>query len=88
MITPTRAQICFLYNSGKEEWTLIINKNWKQHLATEYDEKEDIVRVKVKPMKVEHTERLQYFVEVKQDRTGMIAVAWEKLSVAFSFELK
>lgn len=73
---------------GEEEWTLIINKNWKQHLATEYDEKEDIVRVKVKPLKVEHTERLQYFVEVKQDRTGMIAVAWEKLRVTFSFELK
>jgi hypothetical protein len=73
---------------GEEEWTLIINKNWKQHLATAYDEKEDIVRVKVKPMKVEHTERLQYFVEVKQDYTGIIAVAWEKLRVAFSFELK
>ncbi|MFN9683351.1 MAG: hypothetical protein ACK56V_17290 [Bacteroidota bacterium] len=30
---------------------MIINKNWKQHLATEYDEKDDLVRIKVKPKK-------------------------------------
>ena len=25
---------------GKKEWIIIINKNWEQHPATEYDEKE------------------------------------------------
>ena len=47
---------------GKNEWIVIINKQWKQHLATEYDEKEDVVRIKVKPKKNIHTERLQYFI--------------------------
>ncbi|MFX7732024.1 DUF2911 domain-containing protein, partial [Acinetobacter baumannii] len=41
---------------GKNEWTVIINKQWKQHLATEYDEKEDVVRIKVKPKRNVHTE--------------------------------
>ncbi|MCA6441451.1 MAG: DUF2911 domain-containing protein [Chitinophagaceae bacterium] len=72
---------------GKKEWTLIINKNWEQHLATEYDEKEDIVRIKVKPKNVNHTERLQYFIEAENTETGKIAVAWEKIRVEFDFRL-
>lgn len=73
---------------GEKEWTLIINKNWKQHLASEYDEKEDIVRVKVKPKKVDHTERLQYYIDMENDQTGKIAVAWEKTKVELSFNFK
>lgn len=72
---------------GEAEWILIINKNWKPHLASEYDEKDDIVRLRVKPAKVEHTERLQYFVEVR-NKTGIITVAWEKLNAEFSLETK
>jgi len=71
---------------GQKEWTLIINKNWKQHLATEYDEKDDIVRIKVKPKKVNHTERLQYFIETGKGETGKIAVAWEKIRVEFDYK--
>ena len=69
----------------EKEWTLIINKNWKQHLATEYDEKDGIIRIKVKPKKVNHTERLQYFIETGKNETGRIAVAWEKIRVEFDF---
>lgn len=73
---------------GKKEWTVIINKNWEQHLASEYDDKDDIVRIKVKPKKNNHTERLQYFIEIKQNNTGTIAVAWEKVRVEIPFLLK
>ena len=73
---------------GKKEWTLIINKNWKQHLATEYDEKDDVLRIRVKPKKNNHTERLQYFIEPVNNSTGKIAVAWEKIKVEFPFTLK
>jgi hypothetical protein len=73
---------------GKNEWTVIINKNWKQHLATEYDEKDDIVRLKVKPKKNPHTERLQYFVENNRKGNGTIAVAWEKLKISFDVLVK
>ncbi len=73
---------------GKKEWIVIINKNWKQHLATEYDEKEDIVRIKVRPLKNPFTERLQYFVESSAGKNGKITVAWEKLRIEFPFILK
>ncbi|MEO7906259.1 MAG: DUF2911 domain-containing protein [Saprospiraceae bacterium] len=72
---------------GKKEWTLIINKHWEQHLASEYDEKEDVVRLKVKPKKADHTERLQYFIEPGTGNTGKIAVAWEKIRVEFDITI-
>lgn len=71
---------------GKKEWIVIINRQWKQHLATEYDEKDDVVRIKVKPKKNTHTERLQYFVETTADNSAKISVAWELLKI--EFELK
>mgnify|MGYP002651345126 CR=1 FL=1 len=73
---------------GKKEWTFIINKHWKQHLASEYDEKDDVVRIKVKPKKTKHTERLQYFIETESNSKGYIAVAWEKLQLKIPFILK
>lgn len=73
---------------GKNEWILIINKNWKQHLATEYDEKDDVLRIRVKPKKNNHTERLQYFIDPVNNNTGKIAVAWEKIKVEFPFTFK
>jgi len=38
--TIPSGKYAFFTIPGKNEWTLIINKNWKQHLASEYDEKE------------------------------------------------
>lgn len=72
---------------GKKSWTIIINKNWKQHLAMEYDEKDDVVRVKVKPAKNEHTERLQYFIESNK-KGSVIAVAWEKIRIEFPITIQ
>ena len=73
---------------GKKQWIIIINKNWKQHLATEYDEKEDLVRINIKPTKNAHTERLQYFIEHRNGNDGLIAVAWEKIRIEFLFAIK
>ena len=73
---------------GKTEWIVIINKQWQQHLATEYDEKEDVARIKVKAKKNVHTERLQYFVEPAKGNNGKIAVAWEKIRIEFPITFK
>lgn len=68
---------------GKEEWTLIINKNWDQHLADNYDQKDDIVRVKVKPETGEsNQERLRYVIETEGSKEGEIVIYWEKLEIS------
>jgi hypothetical protein len=69
---------------GEDEWTVIINKNWEQHLSDDYSMNDDIVRVKVKPILQDNvTERLQYFITDEGKNKGTIAVAWEKVKVEF-----
>ena len=73
----------------KKSWTVILNKNWEQHLADEYNQKDDVVRFEVKPKKLkEVAERLEYKVNKKgkDKKTAEIEVVWEKLSIAFNFE--
>lgn len=68
---------------GRNVWTVIINKHWEQHLATEYDQKDDVVRVNIKPKTNKHTERLQYFIEDKGNGKGTITMAWEEVKIDF-----
>lgn len=72
---------------GQKEWTFIINKNHKQHLATEYEQKDDVVRVTVKPKKAPHLERLQWFIEPAGKDKGTLSVAWEKVKLAVPFRV-
>ena len=74
---------------GKEEWTVIINKNWNQHLADDYSQNEDVVRIKVKPLVTQEvTERLKYEIVEIGERTANIIISWEKLQVPFSIEIR
>ncbi len=66
---------------GKAEWTVIINKNYQQHLTDDYNSKDDIVRVKIKPTIMDGSlERLQYFIE-----NNKIVIAWGKIKVEVPF---
>ena len=72
---------------SKDEWTIIVSKNWDQHLTDEYNQKDDIVRVKVKPEAEEtNQERLRYVIETEGDHTGEIAIYWEKIEVSLQIE--
>ena len=60
------------------EWTVILNKNWDQHLTDEYNQQDDLVRVVLQPETLtDHQERLQYAV----DSTSII-VRWEKIKIS------
>ena len=85
---PT-GKYAFFTIPGKDEWTIIINKNWQQHLTDKYDAKEDVVRVKVKPETEEpHQERLRYEIEADSKIQGEIVVYWEKLEISLPVSLK
>jgi hypothetical protein len=67
---------------SKDEWTIIINKNWDQHLADEYNQKDDLVRIKVKPETKEvNQERLRYVIETEEGNKGNITINWEKVEI-------
>lgn len=74
---------------SKEAWTVIINKNWEQHLADEYSEADDVVRVKVKPVVLTETvERLRYQIVQAGTNTGTIDISWEKIKISFPVEIR
>jgi hypothetical protein len=73
---------------GKERWTLIVNKNWDQHLADEYDAKDDVIRVEVSPEVLpQPQERLKYSINVAADSKAAISMSWEKVKVTLPIEL-
>lgn len=68
---------------SETEWTVIINTNWNQHLTDDYDAKDDLVRVKVKPeIEQSNQERLRYVIESEGIDKGEIVMYWEKLEIS------
>ena len=73
---------------GTETWTVIINKNWQQHLTDEYDEKDDLIRLQVVPEKIEtNQERLMYRVDQTGEGKFNLIFYWEKIKIKIPFEL-
>ncbi len=71
---------------GIEEWTLILNKNYQQHLADDYSDSLDVVNIKVKPIILDDTiQRLTYLVKPNGEGTGSINLYWEKLFLSMPF---
>lgn len=78
-----KGKYAFFTIPSEKEWTLILNKNWEQHLTDEYSEKEDVLRWKSKPEPNEHTERLIYQVISQGNDKGKVEMIWEKVKISF-----
>jgi hypothetical protein len=66
-----------------DEWTVIFSKNSTSWGSFSYDDKEDALRVNVKPQPAEFRETLAYtFDDVKPD-SAAATLRWEKLAVPF-----
>lgn len=72
---------------GKEKWTFILNKKWDQHLADEYSEKEDVVRVEVTPSKSTFRERLNYSITELSEKEAVLSISWETLKAGIVLKL-
>ncbi|MFM8914393.1 MAG: DUF2911 domain-containing protein [Flammeovirgaceae bacterium] len=87
--TVVAGKYAFFTIPNKDAWVVIINKNWRQHLADQYDDKQDVIRVSVKPETEEKLqERLRYVIEEGTGNEGEIVVYWEKLEIALPFKVK
>lgn len=70
------------------ECTLIFSKNFTSWGSFFYDDKEDALRIKVKPMTLDKTvEWLKYEFTNQTDNSATIALQWEKLSIPFKVEV-
>ena len=70
---------------GKEKWIVILNTRFDQHLADEYNEKEDVLRLEVNPAEHAMAQRLTYAVNSVNDKSGEIVMQWEKLIIKIPF---
>ena len=70
------------------ECTVIFSKRSDSWGSFYYDEKEDALRVKVKPQPVEKSvEYLKYEFSGQTPDSAVIALSWEKLSIPFKIEV-
>ena len=66
-----------------DQWTIIFSKNSTSWGSFSYDEKEDALRVNVKPQSGENEEALAYtFEDLKPDSTA-VTMRWAKVAVPF-----
>jgi Protein of unknown function (DUF2911) len=66
-----------------DDWTIIINKNWKQWGAFTYKEADDVLRVNVKAVKAaKFAEKLAITVS----KEGKVSLLWGDSDVSFKVE--
>lgn len=70
---------------GKEKWTFILNTNHEQHLSDDYDQKDDVFRLDIKPIQTEMTQRLTFELKETSKKEGELIFKWENLSFSVPF---
>jgi hypothetical protein len=68
--------------AGANEWTIIFNKTWNQWGAYDYKEADDVLRVKVKPMKSDKFAEKMAF----SYNAGTVSLHWADSRVDFKVE--
>ena len=66
-----------------DEWTIIFSKNSTSWGAFTYDEKEDALRVTVKPKAADMHNALTYDFDNPQPDSAVVELEWEKIAVPF-----
>lgn len=70
--------------AGPTEWTVIFSKNSTSWGSFSYDEKEDQLRVQVKPETAPYREWLTYEVVDRRPDRATVALEWDELRVPFT----
>lgn len=73
---------------GKDEWTVIFNKNANQGGTGNYKETEDALRIKVEPEAHGHIhETFTINLDEVRDNSAEITLTWENISIAIPLEV-
>jgi tetratricopeptide (TPR) repeat protein len=70
-----------------DHWTIIFSKNSTSWGSFSYDEKEDALRVDVKPQPAEFREALTYTFDDVKPESAAATLRWEKLAVPFQISV-
>ena len=72
---------------AENEWIIIFSKNSTSWGSFSYDQKEDALRVSIKPQPAEYEEYLTYEFPNPQPDNVIIQLHWEKLKVGFKVQV-
>jgi hypothetical protein len=72
---------------GKDEWTVIFNKEAKQFGAFSYKPDQDALRIKVKPQASEFRELMTFDFPVVSADSAEVALSWDRLTVPFTIKV-
>lgn len=70
---------------GKNEWTIIFNKNTNQGGTEQYKKEEDALRVKVKAQNSDFTETFTINIDSIRNESALMVLDWEKTEVPVRF---
>lgn len=86
--TVSRGVYALFIIPGKDDWTIILNRNYEQHLTDEYDAKEDLLREQVKPEEHAFTPRLRYSIVPGEGLNASVCMDWENIRLCLPFSAK
>lgn len=73
---------------GKDKWTFILNKNWDQHLADDYNPKDDVTQIEITPKNLSKIqERLEYSIKELSETECVLEISWEKIKIAIPIQI-
>jgi Protein of unknown function (DUF2911) len=72
---------------NKDEWTIIFNKVNNEWGSFNYDQKQDALRVSVKPSAANLQETMAISFENVKANTSDVVIAWEKVKVPFTVDV-
>ena len=73
--------------AGNDDWTLIFSNNSTSWGSFTYDEKEDALRVSVKPRKHEYREWLTYEFTTRKPAEAVAEMQWEDLALPWTIRV-
>lgn len=71
---------------AENEWTIIFSKNTEVGGSSNFKEENAALRIKVKPVQSEFTERMIFTFDDVTDNSAIVNLSWEKLQVPFTIE--
>ena len=72
--------------SREKEWDIIFSGDTKVNDPSNFDEKKEVLRIKVKPDQNSFTERMIFTFSDMTDNSAMVNLLWEKIKVSFKIE--
>lgn len=70
----------------EKEWDMIFSSDIKVNDPSDFDEKKEALRIKVKPVESAFSERLIFTFSDMTDNSAMVNLIWEKIKVSFKVE--